>query len=711
MNKTHPKSFALFLDQITQSNQLHWYFGLGVGALIFYLYWNGPYFAIAASLLLLFFAANLVFTTIYRRIRKSVAYQENSFERLKRIAFGQVCFDLVLITLGIHFTGGWISPVPLVYIIYVGLISIFFPATLLIVLNILALLLYCGLLQAYTAGLLVPVVPAIMKDIIINDAILRNTEYIYVIAMLVNGLVIFVHAQKVQASWQDADLESNYLDRLHALARVGLEQRETENLYLALANELRELLGADGVFLTHWEDEPAQVFSLASSGKLHESYLALPPTSGNQVSLTASVRRSGHPLVVENILYSPYVPPKVSQQFPTRSVLGIPLYGLPDRHFLGALLVGYDRPHYYSRDEIERAQRAADVTALLISRTRLYEETQHRADLLEQLASQLTNLTSDLNQTTLLPAVVEVASNLLHAQHAALHLYNRTTKEMRCEFSKGLSDTYLAQITKRFNQIPGAQVLKDKAFVLVPDVHQDSRTSPIQDLIAQEKFRAYAVFALPSAQGSLGALSLYWDEPRVISSEEISVAELFAQRAGALLHSARLYEQASEESMTDALTGLPNRRALDQRLVEENQRSGRYGHPYALLMIDLDQFKAINDTFGHPIGDSVLQQVTVVLRRAVRSTDFVSRYGGDEFAIILPESGLDKASYVADKLKSTLATTGLHLPNAAERCISASIGVAICPNDTAEHNKLLSIADQRLYHAKRTSNGAIVIKN
>ncbi len=711
MDKTHPKSFALFLEQITQSNYLHWYFGAGVGAVIFYVYWGSPYLQIAGLLLLIFMGANLGFTMAYSRIQKSSVYREENFKLLKRIAFGQVFFDLVLITIGIHFSGGGISPVPLVYIIYIGLISIFFPATLLIVLNMIALSLYCGLIQAYMTGLLVPIVPWVMQDIFVNDTFLRNTELIYVVAMLVNGLVIFIHAQKVQAGWQDADLQSNYLARLHALTKVGLEYHETDNLYLILANETCELLGADNIYITRWDDEPAQVFSLAASGELNESYVSLPPSTGNQVSITQSVRRVGRPLVAENVRYSPYVAPKIAQQFPTRSLLGIPLYGLPDRHFLGALMVGYNSTHYYSPEEIERAQRAADVTALLISRTRLYEETLHRADLLEQLASQLTNLTSDLHQTTLLPAVVEVASNLLHAQRAALHLYDPNTREMRCEFSIGLSDDYLEQITKRFNQIPGAQVLKDKAFVLIPDVHQDSRTSPIQDLIAHEKFRAYAVFALPSAQGSLGALSLYWDEPRVISSEEISVAELFAQRAGALLHSARLYEQASEESLTDSLTGLPNRRALDQRLDEENQRSGRYGHPYALLMIDLDQFKEINDTFGHPIGDSVLQQVTALLRRAVRSTDFVSRYGGDEFAIILPDSGLDKASYVADKLKSTLASTGLHLPNEMERFISASIGVAICPNDASEHKKLLSIADQRLYHAKRTSNGAIVAKN
>jgi len=244
--------------------------------------------------------------------------------------------------------------------------------------------------------------------------------------------------------------------------------------------------------------------------------------------------------------------------------------------------------------------------------------------------------------------------------------------------------------------------------VLFPDIYQDSRTRPVQSLITREKIRAYAVFALPSPKGSLGTLSLYWDEPRVISSEEITVAELFAERAGALLHNARLYEQASKESLTDLLTGLPNRRALDQRLDEESRQADRYNRHYALLMIDLDGFKKINDTYGHPIGDSVLQQVTATLYRAVRSTDFISRYGGDEFAVILPESGLEKATFVAEKLKATLAATRLHLPNGKEHFLSASIGIAICPTDAFEHKKLLFLADERLYLAKREGSGAIV---
>lgn len=703
MSKVRPKSFTFFLEQINRSNRLRLSFCIGMGLLFSAVYWNTSYLKIIGILLVVSIAISLGFIWVYKNIQKAGLDRGIKFKLLKRVAFGQSVLDLTLITLAIHFSGGGLSPFPLLYVLYIGANSILFSVSSLLFLNTISVLLYWGLIQMYVVHLADPINPWFMQSVIINDTFSRNTQLAFVVIMLINAIVISTYIQKMQIGWQDADLQRHYLDRLHNLTKMGLEYHQTSNLYQILADETCELFGANNVFIVRWDDELSQAFSGVVSGRSSHT-----PIAGHPISMTHAIQRAGRSLVAENILCSPYISSRHLTHNAAHSLLGMPLYGLPDKQFLGALMVEYHQHHYYSPEEISRIQQATDIVALLISRTNLYEETLHRADLLQQLANQVTSITSDLHQTTLLPAVVEAASSLLHAQRAALHLYNRVSGEIRCEFSMGLSEGYLEKMTEQFNKILGEQVFKKKPFVLVPDVYQDSRTSPMQDLISREQFRAYAVFALPSAQGSLGALSLYWDEPHVISSEEITVAELFAERAGALLHNARLYEQASEESLTDTLTGLPNRRALDQRLEEESRQADRYNRHYALLMIDLDGFKKINDTYGHPIGDSVLQQVTSALYRAVRATDFLSRYGGDEFAVILPEAGLEKAILVADKLKSTLMTTRLHLPNDKEHFLSASIGIAICPSDAFEHKQLLFLADERLYLAKRSGKGAII---
>jgi diguanylate cyclase (GGDEF)-like protein len=324
------------------------------------------------------------------------------------------------------------------------------------------------------------------------------------------------------------------------------------------------------------------------------------------------------------------------------------------------------------------------------------------------MAEQVSRLTSDLKQTTLLPAIVESARGLLSAERAALHMVDKATQKMRCDFSVGLSDNYLEHMANHFGESPEGQILFDQSYILIPDVRRDSRTSPFQGLIAREKFLAYAVFAFSSPDGSLGALSLYWDRPHAISSEEVTVGCLFAKRAGVLVHNMRLYEQISADSMTDSLTGLPNRRYIDQRLEEESQRSDRYGHPYVLLMIDLDGFKAVNDCFGHQIGDSVLQQVSESLQRALRSTDVLTRYGGDEFAIILPETSLEEALHVAEKLKAMLAATKLHLPHETQRFVSACMGAAVYPLEAQTSAELIRIADHRMYEAKHLGYGAVI---
>src|SRR5688572_20387100 len=115
MSKSHPKSFALFLEQVTQSNHLHWYFGAGAGALIFYVYRWPPDFKTSGLFLLLFMGATLGFTIAYNQIAKLTAYREENFRLVKRIAFWQAFLDLLFITVAVHFSGGGISPFPLLY--------------------------------------------------------------------------------------------------------------------------------------------------------------------------------------------------------------------------------------------------------------------------------------------------------------------------------------------------------------------------------------------------------------------------------------------------------------------------------------------------------------------------------------------------------------------------------------------------------------------
>lgn len=702
------KSYSFFLAHLKLSQRLHYLFWAIVTIAMYCLY-KDQWLQGSQWISLFALITILVFSLGIKHIERSHAPIERRYQYLSWAAFSQSLTDVFLITIGIHLSGGPFSPLTLNYIIYLGVISTFYPTRQITILNLTAITIYSGLMLGYSYHLYQPAVFPSWLPPYIGLEYTPIVHSVNVFVMLANGFIIFLHSRKAQLIWQDADIQNRYLDRLHNLSRIGLERVNSGELYMLLASEIHQILGSDCIYITRWDEDSELVHPGGVSGGIGQTYLAMQPISRREPTLTLSVWKAGKFLVAQNVFCTPYLSPKIAQQFPAKSLLAMPLYGLPNRRFLGALLVGYNKTHDFAPDEIERTQQVADIAALLISRTRLYHETQRRAGLLEQLAEQITELTSDLQRTTLLPAIVESARNLLDAQRAALHLHDRKSNTMRCEYSVGLSNAYLEHMSKYFDTSPDAEAFQKQNFVLIPDVHRDNRTSPIQSLIAREKFRAYAIFALESPQGSLGTLSLYWDQPHAISSEDVTVGLLFARRAGALLYSAVQYEKASEESLTDVLTGLPNRRFLDKRLLEESKRSNYSLRPFALLMIDLDGFKAVNDTFGHQIGDSVIQQISTALQRTVRSADMVARYGGDEFAVILPEAELELALQVAEKLKAALASTKLHLPNETQRYLSACVGIAIYPTDSDNIDALFEMADKRLYRAKRKGGMGTII--
>ena len=168
---------------------------------------------------------------------------------------------------------------------------------------------------------------------------------------------------------------------------------------------------------------------------------------------------------------------------------------------------------------------------------------------------------------------------------------------------------------------------------------------------------------------------------------------------------ARRREELLALSRTDALTGLFNRRYFEERLNEEFARSRRYGSPLSLVMLDIDHFKRINDTFGHPFGDQVLKSVALTARARLREVDLIARYGGEELIAILPETGPEDALKVCERVREAIASLGLEHPGpdgtAQPVRLTASLGVATVPAaDLSSAEALLRAADVSLYAAK-----------
>jgi diguanylate cyclase (GGDEF)-like protein len=163
---------------------------------------------------------------------------------------------------------------------------------------------------------------------------------------------------------------------------------------------------------------------------------------------------------------------------------------------------------------------------------------------------------------------------------------------------------------------------------------------------------------------------------------------------GTLLDNAQLFDQVSRLAASDSLTGLANHRKLLEVMETEIQRSKRTGRSFAVLLFDLDGLKKINDKFGHLVGSRAIKRLGVALRHSSRTIDTPARFGGDEFALILPESGSEEAGQVANRICDELKTDGQEPP------ISVSVGLAVFPADGTSIEKLLGAADRGLYHMK-----------
>jgi two-component system cell cycle response regulator len=179
--------------------------------------------------------------------------------------------------------------------------------------------------------------------------------------------------------------------------------------------------------------------------------------------------------------------------------------------------------------------------------------------------------------------------------------------------------------------------------------------------------------------------------------------DLLRSRARTLLEFKQYLDSCQEAAFTDHLTGLANLRRFERQLEREVARTARYGHPFCLLMIDVDKFKKVNDVHGHDAGDDALRRVANVIQSGTRGIDTGARIGGDEFAVILPETGLARGLEVAERLRAAIAALDFE----GVGRITSSIGIAEFPGCVREGDSLRGAADAALYEAKRAGRNCV----
>ena len=305
----------------------------------------------------------------------------------------------------------------------------------------------------------------------------------------------------------------------------------------------------------------------------------------------------------------------------------------------------------------------------------------------------------------LLDSVFNLATELVHGERASLMLRDDASSDFVIAHAVGLAEDVRRAVRVREGEGISGRVAASKRSLLV-------RGAAGQAGDGEGRYRTASYLSVPILvdNESRGVLNVA-DRTDGLPFEEndLETLELLASHIGACLLQQEQGEAMARLAETDPLTWLFNRRHFDRRLEAESNRSLRAEHLLALLMIDIDRFKAINDRFGHQTGDQVLRAVATGIKQAVRLYDVPTRYGGDEFAVILPEADTEAASRVARRTLERIASQALPPEMAAEGLsISVSIGLATFPRPLADAHSLVEAADAAMYRAKEAGGGVRV---
>jgi diguanylate cyclase (GGDEF)-like protein len=209
-----------------------------------------------------------------------------------------------------------------------------------------------------------------------------------------------------------------------------------------------------------------------------------------------------------------------------------------------------------------------------------------------------------------------------------------------------------------------------------------------------------------TCQGVLGGMRFTPKYP--FEEDDISFGNLFAKLAAVALDNAQLHETLRQESIRDPLTGLFNRRFMEEILRQELYKAERNAHPLAVVMLDLDHFKRINDTYGHDVGDEALRKLGLLLRTSFRGGDVACRYGGEEFAVILPGVSLSDAYNRMEGLRLDIKQLTVRDDGRTVGYLSGSLGIAVYPQHGTSSEQLLKLADEALYRAKQSGRDKVI---
>lgn len=318
-------------------------------------------------------------------------------------------------------------------------------------------------------------------------------------------------------------------------------------------------------------------------------------------------------------------------------------------------------------------------------------------------------LTSSLDLDSILQTIMDKMAEYFRPENWSLLMVDEQKNELYFAIAVGTAAETLKNVRLRVGEGIAGWVAKHGERLIVPDVYTDPRFAKRIDEMTKWETRSIICVPLRSKLRVLGVIQLVNVHMEHFSDQESFFLQALCDYAAIAIENARSVEKIQELTITDDCTGLYNARHLYKVLETEVYRSSRFGYEFTVLFIDLDHFKQVNDTHGHLIGSKLLAEIGYLIKAQLRLIDYAFRYGGDEFVILLPQTGKDAALVVARRLRDNLRTSLFCKEEELNLNVRASIGVATYPHDAKTPKDIIRQADEMMYLVKNSSRDNIGI--
>jgi diguanylate cyclase (GGDEF)-like protein len=400
-------------------------------------------------------------------------------------------------------------------------------------------------------------------------------------------------------------------------------------------------------------------------------------------------------------IYAPDVsadPQYVSSAKNTRSELAIPL--MVRDEVVGVLDCQSENPNHFDHDTIDLLTLFSTQASMAVQNARLYSLERHRARQLEVVNAIARETTAVLDQEALLIKVCDVIQQTFQVGHVSVLLRDDEGLVLRA------SQGRFTACSDSEARLPVTSGLWGRSLAAGKTLIENDVRDSVEYIGFYQETQSRMCIPLVSFGQTLGVLMLESEKTEWFHEGDIESLEAVADICATAIQNAHYVERVKQLAYLDGLTGIFNRRFFELRIVEEMDRARRFQSGMAVLMVDIDQFKRLNDEFGHLLGDEVLRQVSSIFHQQLRKIDVVCRYGGEEFAILLSQTNPQHALAVAEKLRRLVESW--QFPG-VPRPVTISAGVATFPDHGSSRDELVKSADAGLYAAKQGGRNRVLL--